>query len=330
MKTTIALLTAIYAGTFTPVTYGQKNPKRWKTTQVKIPGRQNVRCLHNASNPDPGGNDPMVGGQGLAKQRYTWAIDQCEIISKKVRTKFTHYFDHEKNKLVPFPESNQRYPSFSEDDRRQTDQKKKIFKVWKPDYRTCSLQIPGRSEEAIWYTICQEGCYPAGQKVKFDKGRYVDIAEAMKNNAKYVTIVDANSSLSAPKFTQIEVASYTADPHPADQELLIFTTESGKSITVTKNHYLVVGDGRVVEAQLIKSTDSLLNQFGKPEKITDITVDTNFHGKTYNVAPKSNDPLKNIVVAQGFLSGSHRYQSGTISSLDRKVMHNMIPSDILE
>lgn len=305
------------------------NPKRWKKPYVNS-GREDVRCLENPANPDPGGSDAIPSHSSEAQTRVNWATDTCEHIDKKHKQRFTHYYDYDEGVFKEYPVGSMKFPSFAENDSQVQPQEKRIFKVWKPEYRTCSLHVPSRKSEAIWYTVCQQGCYPKGQKVKFDKGRYLDIADAVANDAKFVTVINPNSSLSQPEFKQIEVASYTADPKPAEQSLLEFKTESGKSIIVTPNHFLVVGDGRVIEAQLIQPDQSLLNQFGKPEKIVEIRENKEFFGRTYNVAPKSHDPLDNIVVAQGFLSGSHRYQTGTISALNRKIGQNLIPANLLD
>lgn len=303
------------------------NPSRW-IEPIRRQGRVDDRCLQNPNKPDPGGSDSIPASSSLAAQRVDWATIVCEHIHPKLKKKFTHYYDAIEDKVLPYPHGKMLFPSFAEDDSRKAPGSQ-IYKVWKPDTRTCSRSVPGRNEPAIWYTICQQGCYPSGQSVKFDKGRYLDIADAVANDAKYVTVIDRNSSIENPRFRQLEVSSYTADRNEAEQELIEFVTDSGKSIEVTPNHFLVVGDGRVVEAQLIKEGSSLLNQFGKPEKIVSIRENKDYFGRTYNVSPKSHDPLDNIVVAQGFLSGSHRYQSGTISSLNRKLGHNTIPADLL-
>lgn len=305
------------------------NPKRWKKPIVLKSGREDVRCLENPAQPDPGGTDAIPGHSDAAEKRVVWATDICEHIGIKQKRMFTHYFDYDAEVWRAYPKGAILFPSFSEDDTRKKPAEQ-IYRVWKPDVRTCSLHIPRRNHEALWYTVCKQGCYPKGQRVKFDKGRYLDIADAVAKDAKYVTVIDRNSSLAKPRFTQIEVESYTSDSKPVNQELIEFLTASGKSIVVTPNHFLVTSNGKVLEAQLIKESDGLMDQFGKPETIVEIRENKDFVGRTYNVAPKSHDPLDNIVVAQGVLSGSHRYQTGTVSALNRKIGHNIIPANLLD
>lgn len=154
MIKSIAALFAITLTTLSPNAYCQKNPKHWKKPLLDPIGRNWTRCDPSATQPDKGGIDALPAGQGSATARVEWALDQCEIIDPKVRKLFTHYYDHVKEKLLPLPTNRLKYPSFAQDDRTEADSKNRIYKVWLPDYNSCSLAVDGRDEEAIWFKTC--------------------------------------------------------------------------------------------------------------------------------------------------------------------------------
>lgn len=105
----------------------QGKPKRWKRPLHSPIGVSTDRCVLGKKTAPKAGTDAFPGGNGHAKARTEWAINQCEISDPKVRKLFTHYFDHEKNLLVRLPVDQLGYPSFAEDDRGTIDpQKKKL------------------------------------------------------------------------------------------------------------------------------------------------------------------------------------------------------------
>ena len=54
-----------------------------------------------------------------------------------------------------------------------------------------------------------------------------------------------------------------------------------------------------------------------------------FFGKVYNVMPKEYDLKSNIVVVQGFLNGSSRFQNSYIDKLQRQILHDTFDDDLL-
>ncbi len=51
--------------------------------------------------------------------------------------------------------------------------------------------------------------------------------------------------------------------------------------------------------------------------------------QTYNLRPVTTDLLSNIVVAQGFLNGSARFQSEFVDELNRVLLRANIPRDVI-
>lgn len=127
----------------------------------------------------------------------------------------------------------------------------------------------------------------------------------------------------------MKIDYFTADTKSYKQPIITFETESGGSITVTEEHFLVTGNGDVTKAKKIKSGMSLVSESGQLDKIVKVIPNKNFVGKAYNLAPVSYQNNDNIVVADGYLNGSVKYQEGLIRNVDRKIMRNLVPLDLL-
>ncbi|MFP2907631.1 hypothetical protein ACLESD_21785 [Pyxidicoccus sp. 3LFB2] len=51
--------------------------------------------------------------------------------------------------------------------------------------------------------------------------------------------------------------------------------------------------------------------------------------KAYNVRPVTTDLTSNILVAQGFLSGSQRFQSEYLTEMNRLIIRSNVPDGIV-
>jgi hypothetical protein len=58
-------------------------------------------------------------------------------------------------------------------------------------------------------------------------------------------------------------------------------------------------------------------------------VTTTEFTKVYNLKPTTTDLTSNILVAQGYLSGSVRYQNEYIKYLNRVLLRHNIPSSVI-
>lgn len=156
MRPAKAIYTTIAFFLISPNAFTQGKPKRWKKPAYSPTRVFTERCVLGKKPAPKAGTDAFPGGNGHATARTEWAVDQCEIIDPKIRRMFTHYFDHEQNQVVRLPVNQLAYPSFGEDDRGKIDPKKRIYRVWVPDYNTCSLLSADLEKEAVWVTVCSE------------------------------------------------------------------------------------------------------------------------------------------------------------------------------
>lgn len=175
--------------------------------------------------------------------------------------------------------------------------------------------------------VCQPGCYTPTQEVRFSTGN-VAIAKAVEGGVVDVMTLAPEATFDALSFMKNEVASFTFDFQDADQDILIFDTAAGGHIEVTTQHPLVAEDGSVRRAADFREGDNLVREDGAMDAITSITS-KRFYGKVYNLRPVTTDLISNVLVAQGFLNGSGRYQLEFVKELNRVILRENIPSDVI-
>jgi hypothetical protein len=202
------------------------------------------------------------------------------------------------------------------------------YAIWKPSY-VYSLNTPYTFKPAAVFMdgVCLGGCYTPDQAVLFADGE-VPIESAMKENRKDLLTLSPDATLDALSFFTNEVGMFIADKVPTEQEILTFHTEGGGELKVTLEHPLVAEDGTMRMAQRFMVGDSLLREDGSPDVIKDITK-TKWVGQAYNLKPVTTDFVTNILVAQGFLNGSLRYQHEWVELANRELLRKSIPEGAL-
>lgn len=175
--------------------------------------------------------------------------------------------------------------------------------------------------------LCEAGCYTPNQKILFESGE-VDIAKAQSGGRLDLLTLTPNSIFGKLALTKNPVLYYTMDPKPATQKILTFHMESGGQLSVTTEHPLVTSDGAVQKAKLFAVGDQLVKQDGSLDQIVNIDDDMWF-GQVYNLKPVSTDLTSNILIAQGYLNGSGRFQSEFVDELNRVILRTNIPNELI-
>jgi len=154
--------------------------------------------------------------------------------------------------------------------------------------------------------FCVASCYTPEQEILFGVG-YLPVVTASASRQDNLITLTADSREDALHFQETPVESYTISFRDGNETILALSTQSGGNLRVTPNHPMVLAGGIVKPAADLVPGDLLIQMSGDLDPITSIGT-SRYFGKVYNVAPDSNDPLENILVAQGFLSGSANYQ----------------------
>jgi hypothetical protein len=174
---------------------------------------------------------------------------------------------------------------------------------------------------------CTSSCYTPEQQISFGSEKST-ILDALNSTKEGVTTVTPESTLTDVKFTTDGVASYTRELHDSEHPIFVIQTKSGGELRVTGNHPVLEGDGRIVQAQTLKVGRKLIKADGTRDAIVSITKTTHF-GKVYNLKPNSTSRVANILVAQGFLVGSSRFQNEDVDFINRIILGRGIPQDVV-
>lgn len=175
--------------------------------------------------------------------------------------------------------------------------------------------------------LCQSGCYTPDQKLTFVGGRH-GIKKALDKSRMDLVTLSPDSTLRNIVLMKNKVQSYMGDVASAQQTVLAFKMQSGGELHVTEEHPLVTADGFIKQAETLKVGESLITDKGVFDPIVSIEREE-YYGKVYNVKPMTRDNVSNIVVAQGYLNGSSRYQNEDLEDLNRMVLRDTIPKELL-
>lgn len=175
--------------------------------------------------------------------------------------------------------------------------------------------------------VCQAGCYTPDQQVRFEGGP-VAISEAQQSGLLPLVTLSPEATLDAISFMTNQVAEYVMDDEPAEQDILVFQTSLGGEIKVTLEHPLVEPGGSIRAARDFVVGDGLVREDGSTDTIQSISA-IKWVGQVYNVRPITTDLVSNVLVAQGFLNGSIAYQNELVVELNRLILREIIPEEVL-
>ncbi|MDE1462013.1 Hint domain-containing protein [Spartinivicinus poritis] len=190
----------------------------------------------------------------------------------------------------------------------------------------------GAGDKYTKILTCLASCYTPDQKLLFSEGE-LTIYDAFSRQVKKIVTLDDSASLNNLQYTVRPVDAYSESVRDVLHEILVIKTQSGGQLKVTPNHPLLVSSGHMRNAEDLKIGDSLISQNGSYDPVVSIK-NTNFFGKVYNVRPDSSseDGVSlngQIVIAQGFLSGSMYYQNTGVYHVNRLVLRDNLPEELL-
>jgi hypothetical protein len=172
----------------------------------------------------------------------------------------------------------------------------------------------------IHAAYCTSSCFYPGMKVLFDNG-YADIKfahdlNAAGRNAKLqkLIVLDKSSTLNKPKYTAAEIGAFTTELTEEEIEIFSLIMQDKTVLRVTGNHIFINAEGKAVTAEDLSkeveqgNTTSILDMKGKPVQVGQITKAVKLT-KVYNVRPASREVLNNILVVDGYLTGSSYLQN---------------------
>ena len=203
-----------------------------------------------------------------------------------------------------------------------------------PTLADCNLYTNTSGSAAAKWTgdffviaYCESSCYAPDQKLQFSTGE-VNIVDAMKAKRDDVVTLSASATLDTLSTQTSKVFSYTTEIRDSEHVIFKLGTASGGTLSVTNEHPMVTSEGRLVKAESLKKGDELLKADGTPDAVVQIEK-TSHYGKVYNLKPESREHVSNILIAQGYLVGSARFQNDYIAYMNRVLLFRAMPEEVM-
>ncbi|WP_437603661.1 Hint domain-containing protein [Sorangium sp. So ce590] len=208
------------------------------------------------------------------------------------------------------------------------------YPLWKsaqqPDWRApiSGSDSGWKPDDGQIRAVCTSSCYKPTVKLLYDGG-YTPIGEATGARLLDIVTLAEGATLEQPTLELGRVSRYTMEASDTHHELVVIETRGGGRLVVTGNHPLVDGAGYMREASTLAVREHLARVDGSKDEIVRIGIES-FLGKVYNVTPEGESLESQIVVAEGFLSGSAWYQNDGAEYLNRDIFRLNLPDELVE
>lgn len=169
------------------------------------------------------------------------------------------------------------------------------------------------------FTMCPAGCFESSMRVSFG-GRYMTPTEAYDAGVGAVTALSEDASLDHLAFVEEPIGTFVRGRETGD--LVRITCDTGASLTVTHNHPMIDATGTLLPASGVKVGMSLATVTGAA-RVTGVQR-VPHDGVVWNVKPVKAAPKANVNVAEGFLTGSIRYQNEWASDAARLLLRQSL------
>lgn len=306
MKKNLSILTIMLSLTSTGI------------AQTSDPGKVGKRC----------GSDSLDKSQALA--RVDWVFRCAEQQTRDYYKELGYNRDDPYEDVVfelrsawvlnarGKPKPRPGYPTFTTPD---------LKRGWKAPINNdphCKVKVPAGFEIGA---VCLSSCYTPEEKLLYSSG-FVPIVEAFQERLQDIMVVSDQSSIDGISLQPSKVKLYVDSLRETEHKVLVFTMESNGVLQVTPNHPLVDGSGYIREAQDLVVGNYLIKKDGHQDMIKSIeTID--YFGKVYNVEPDADSLKGNLVVAEGYLSGSNWYQNDGYGNIDKRILRESIPGALV-
>lgn len=198
-------------------------------------------------------------------------------------------------------------------------------KVWKaPKVATGSCAVPTTAYVAA---VCVSSCATPDQEILAQaeanlKLRSVAFIEALTQKYKFAATLSGGSMMSK-KTDRTQVDQWVTEMVDTEHDIREFRMKSGGTIRLTPNHPVVTAEGTMKSASDFKVGESFVKFGGSLDQIVKIN-DVKYTGKVYNLFVKSADPLKNIVVTNGYLNGTAYFQNEGAGDMNRSLLRGKL------
>jgi len=271
--------------------------------------------------PDRCSKDPL--SESEARGRYQW-MKACQA-KQPILKEFLQQYDHTGGKLKDLTyKGNIIYASFMNSS--YSPEKKWIA----PKDKDASCDIP---KGVYIAAICVVDCATPEQNVlaasgDFKKLEYIHFENAWHEQFKYVATLGTNAKMDSKTVIKTTVDQWTSGSEE-DHAVIVFGMASGRELRLTQGHAVIGADGVMKEAREFKVGDSLVQLGGTRDAIVSLRTE-NFRGKVYNVYVKSSDAKHNVMLINGYLTGTAFYAGEGIEYLNRQILRGAMLKGVFD
>lgn len=277
-------------------------------------------------------NDGAVDSAEAADVRRNWAISCFNQLSKDqslpemTRMRYTSFLGIISANTI-YNQDRHFYPTFGEVEFHETSRSPRTYEVVMRPHGAITAQEMSSCDvlrNLVPIGVCVSGCFTPDQRVFMQSG-YTPILTAYNQRLMSVLSLDRSSTSTDLKYVPRELDYYTVSPQDEINTIYVFTTAGGSRLQVTGNHGVVLSDGTLKVASEIRTGNELMTASGSADLV--LNVETQQHrGKVYNMRLKSEDPVENLVVAEGLLVGSSFHQNEGVSYINRMILRDLVVS----
>ena len=185
--------------------------------------------------------------------------------------------------------------------------------------------------------FCTSGCFAPEQPISFVEG--IDpIGNFNEAFGWSLLVLGPNSTIENPVMIPNPISMFTKTERDIEEPILDIKTQTGKLVSVTLNHPMMMASGEfksakdlVVGESLATITEHLaVNSKGIiPDKIAEIKS-RKYFGKVYNFLTDSQSLAENVVISDGVVTGNLRIQNMEAAKLNKVIFRQNLDSEMLD
>ena len=168
--------------------------------------------------------------------------------------------------------------------------------------------------------VCPCSCFDASTKIMAHGASLPEWVEAAEISVddQLVTLSPSGtiSTMDQPESWETMGLRWTTSG-PEENDMYVFKLRTGRDLSVTQNHAILLYTGVMKAAKNIQISDRLINAKGVPIEIVEISRRPAEDGHVYNFLIDSNDRENHLVVAEGVVVGDSIWQDHFGELLDK-------------
>lgn len=176
---------------------------------------------------------------------------------------------------------------------------------WSEASRTCRTPPPPVQQSSS--DSGGSDCFADMHKVLFTTGYITLKNAAYEIPAHTLVTVASNATLERMTYSTVPLENIVLDSR-ATVELVYLKGQSGGFLAVTPAHPVMNHEGRLLQARDFKVGDSMIRLNGKADRLVEVR-NFMYKGSTRNVVPRSDMLTSNLIIAEGYITGSYWYET---------------------